>query len=704
MFRPDANSTLTIDGVSYVIAEHPAAPGMPYGQEGRAAVVYQLVAGGDNRALKVFKTRFRVPSLVGLADKLAVYAQLPGLRVCKRSVLTARRHTELLDQHPDLTYSVLMPWIEGPTWMEVLIEGYSLTPEQSLRLARTLAEVLAGMEEGGLAHCDLSGANLLIPALARTPLAAAQFPVELVDVEQMYGPELRRSDFLPSGSQGYAHKTAPEGLWSADADRFAGAMLIAEMLGWCDERVRGAAWGENYFDPGEMQQSTRRYEVMLAVLRERWGGRVGELFERAWRSDTLADCATFGEWLVGMPRQVPASALQPVPMPVGTAPASANVNALMEEARQLEVQGNAAGALEKYWQALAMAPAGSALQQELVLIVHQMRADGPTQAMSALPADAAAPSQPAVTMPPPTSVATHEAPTMVVPVVTSAEWSGSPPPPVGSTVAHGAGGGDSRRRAWWALPALGLLIVLPVVALLVGWSQGWFSGGGLPPDPTPTTAPTITVESFLPTATSEPTATTLAEPTLTPVATLTPPSPTATSAPKAEQCKVWTVEHRGSRDTRFPPGFEDNGPYTYAGQQYRYKAEFVSTLFVDGEGQISSLKVRDLDIYKGKHDLGQVIVGTLISPSGASIPLFGWNCGPGVPASMHVTLDEKAGAAIPYNCTDNFAGIFKSDFGQLTKVVGSQVKGNWVMRLELYGNELGVTNYFNGWGLDICFR
>jgi hypothetical protein len=584
--------------------------------------------------------------------------------------------------------------------MEALIEGYSLTPEQSLRLARTLAEVLAGMEEGGLAHCDLSGANLLIPALARTPLAATQFPIELVDVEQMYGPELRRSDFLPSGSQGYAHKTAPEGLWSADADRFAGAMLIAEMLGWCDERVRGAAWGENYFDPGEMQQSTHRYEVMLTVLRERWGGRVAELFERAWKSDTLADCATFGEWLVGMPRQVPAPAMQPISVPLVAEPGAAGVSALMEEARQLEVQGNAAGALEKYWQALALAPAGSALQQELVLIVHQMRAEGPTQAMSALPA-VAAPSQPAVAVPLATSVTTHDAPTMVVPVVTSAEWSGSPPPPVNKAGMQGAG--DSRRRAW-ALPALGLLIVLPVVALLVGWNQGWFSGGGVAPNPTPTTAPTITVEAFLPTATSEPTPTTLAEPTVTTVSTPEPTSPTATFAPKSEQCTVWTVEHRGTRDTRFPPGFEDNGPYTYAGQQYKYKAEFVSTLFVDGEGQISSLKVRDLDIYKGKHDLAQVIVGTLISPSGASIPLFSWNCGPGVPASMHVTLDETAGAAIPYNCTDNFAGIFKSDFGQLTKTVGAQVKGNWVMRLELYGNELGVTNYFNGWGLDICFR
>jgi len=122
-----------------------------------------------------------------------------------------------------------------------------------------------------------------------------------VDVEQLYSSDLKRPELLPGGSPGYAHRTAPEGLWSPNADRFAGAVLIAEMLGWCDERVREAAWGENYFDPQEMQRESERYQTLMTVLRERWGGGVSGLFERAWRSETLADCATFGEWLVVLP-------------------------------------------------------------------------------------------------------------------------------------------------------------------------------------------------------------------------------------------------------------------------------------------------------------------------------------------------------------------------------------------------------------------
>ncbi len=37
-FRPQVGDQLTIDNVTYRIAEHPAAPGIPYGQAGRRQV------------------------------------------------------------------------------------------------------------------------------------------------------------------------------------------------------------------------------------------------------------------------------------------------------------------------------------------------------------------------------------------------------------------------------------------------------------------------------------------------------------------------------------------------------------------------------------------------------------------------------------------------------------------------------------------
>lgn len=377
-FQPEINQQLAIGGTLHSVAEHPAAHGMPYGQEGRAAVVYQLNAPSGNLALKVFKPRYRLPGLVSLARRQAPLADHPGLRVCSRTVLTPQQEPDLLGQHPDLTYAVLMPWIDGPTWMEVLLEGYKLSQWDSSSLAHSLAVALATMEQESLAHCDLSGPNLLLPALAVDPQTGApatspESKIELVDVEQMYGPDLKRPELVPGGSSGYAHKSALEGFWSPEADRFAGAVLLAEILGWSDERVRGAAWGESYFDPEEMQHQTERYTLLHQVLTERWGDNVARLFERAWTSDTLAYCPTFGDWLVRLPK--PQSQDAPSSSPALAAQAATsetNLRVLMQKAEQLEAQGDMPGALEAYRRSQSYAPEGSAMWQELALIAQQI--------------------------------------------------------------------------------------------------------------------------------------------------------------------------------------------------------------------------------------------------------------------------------------------------------------------------------------------
>jgi hypothetical protein len=384
-FRPNAHDELIIDGIAYRIAEHPAAPGFPYGQEGRAGIVYclQNPATGNKAALKVFRARFRTPALVSQAEKLAAFADLPGLTVCRRTVLTPQRHADLLRQHPDLTYAVLMPWIEGPTWTEVMLEKRPLTPQQALDLARAFADLLSRMEQNGIAHCDLSGPNVLLPMLAgqtadgRPQTAySPSSTVELVDVEGLYAPGLPRPEALPSGSSGYAHRTAREGLWGPTADRFAGAVLLAEMLGWGDETVREACYGETYFDPAEMPgqggANPPRYRTLLSALARHYGQPVADLFERAWTSETLADCPTFGEWLVAMPEHPVAQAFSLSTAATETAEAQAStspeevtlgvVRGLMQAARRMEDKGNLEGALELYRQALELAQADPSLR------------------------------------------------------------------------------------------------------------------------------------------------------------------------------------------------------------------------------------------------------------------------------------------------------------------------------------------------------
>jgi len=119
-------------------------------------------------------------------------------------------------------------------------------------------------------------------------------------VEQLCAPGVARPLALPAGSPGYAHRTAAAGLWQPEGDRFAGAVLLAELLGWCDEPVREAAWGESYFAPDELQGNGEHRRTLAAALDRRWGSAVAALFQRAWDSETLADCPTFGEWLVSL--------------------------------------------------------------------------------------------------------------------------------------------------------------------------------------------------------------------------------------------------------------------------------------------------------------------------------------------------------------------------------------------------------------------
>jgi Tol biopolymer transport system component len=309
----------------------------------------------------------------------------------------------------------------------------------------------------------------------------------IVDVEGLYAPGLPRPEALPSGSSGYAHRTAREGLWGPTADRFAGAVLLAEMLGWGDETVREACYGETYFDPAEMPAqggaTPPRYRTLTAALARHYGQPVADLFERAWRSETLADCPTFGEWLVALPEHPVGRTFSPSPSATESTAgeettsvqdnavieSTAEIRAFMQAARRIEDKGNLEGALELYRQALELAradPSLRSLAREIELTVQDVEKRMAAQA---------SPLQPAIS---PRPVEEGPGGRVISPL--------SPGVPFGDDKGPGVRAEPRRTRCWrWVMLGLaGLVSLLLVVGTLRLLGQ-----------PTPTLAGRIAFES-----------------------------------------------------------------------------------------------------------------------------------------------------------------------------------------------------------------
>lgn len=294
-FLPNLQQIITINKTNYSFGEHPFLPGHPYGSTGKRGTVYKLIGGNENQALKVFVPIYREPRMVSVAEKLNEFASFKGLKVAKRSVLTGSKDLELLKEYKDLTYAVVMPWIEGETWSNFISLKKPLMKKESLAFSKQLISILLSMEENGIAHCDISGANLIFSEGKN---------IELIDLEEMYGSEFKKPKKLPAGSPGYAHITASEGLWSEEADRFSGAIMISEMLGFSSLTVRENVWDDTFFKPDEIQKDCERYGIIKKDLHDRWGKSIGDLFSQAWYSDSLLNCPNFSEWMINLPEEV----------------------------------------------------------------------------------------------------------------------------------------------------------------------------------------------------------------------------------------------------------------------------------------------------------------------------------------------------------------------------------------------------------------
>lgn len=95
------------------------------------------------------------------------------------------------------------------------------------------------------------------------------------------------------------HNLGPKGQWCPEGNRFAGAILLTEMLTWWNPRVRAqvADHADTLFQPAELQKddgSLCLKEVRKTLLSMH--SNLLSLFDLAWVSSSLAECPDFASW------------------------------------------------------------------------------------------------------------------------------------------------------------------------------------------------------------------------------------------------------------------------------------------------------------------------------------------------------------------------------------------------------------------------
>jgi len=114
----------------------------------------------------------------------------------------------------------------------------------------------------------------------------------------MYAPDMPRPiPDISYGTPGYRSKwIAQDGLWGSESDRFASAILCAEILTWHDPAIRQNKAGTvSYFDEEEIGENSERYRLMKEYLNT-VDPAISLLFEKAWFASAFDECPSVADW------------------------------------------------------------------------------------------------------------------------------------------------------------------------------------------------------------------------------------------------------------------------------------------------------------------------------------------------------------------------------------------------------------------------
>ncbi|HSU17514.1 hypothetical protein [Longimicrobium sp.] len=288
-FRPAPQDVIDLFGEPWTVQPHPAvAIKAAYAQEGGRALVYQLRdTRGRPMALKVFKSRFREPSLAESGSRLAWLQPLEGLTAAKRQVVLPSEAA--VRRFPDLEYALMMPWLEGATWQETLVQanqhGATLPFAGAVHLCEAFLRVMAQLEGRGVAHTDIACGNVVVHVDSPA--------VQLLDLEDMYLPGSPAPGPKRAGSPDYRHR-ARQSVFCAEGDRFATALLAAEILLLAEPTFTPLASDTGMFGSPDDGSADQRYAETRPWLAHA-APEFAEVFARAWSAPSLQECPTVSD-------------------------------------------------------------------------------------------------------------------------------------------------------------------------------------------------------------------------------------------------------------------------------------------------------------------------------------------------------------------------------------------------------------------------
>lgn len=285
-----SGSLLYVDGKRLKVVDNPFWANMPFVQEGRKSWIYQLSDELNIKkfALKVFKPMYLDASIANNFNQIKKYKSISGFTICDRYLITKQNEKKLVENFPELNNAILMPWIENHLWSTYLGQKMVLSRETCNLFAEQLTNTLVVLETNGHAHCDLASENIAVNS--------AKKAIEMLDIEDMYGKDFTKPKFIPMGGEGYQHRAGLQGTWNQFGDRFAGAILLSELLTWHFKEIREAAYGESFFSSKDMQDiKSPRYQLVIDKLGS-LNSLLAELMERAWYSNDFEECPKLTEW------------------------------------------------------------------------------------------------------------------------------------------------------------------------------------------------------------------------------------------------------------------------------------------------------------------------------------------------------------------------------------------------------------------------